>query len=266
MASVIINYCSNERAFINALLTECLKFSNDIVVSYGSHLYDGTPEDETHISELKEKYNSIQFVRYDVDVSLDLYKQKGVYKRPTAYWHNLARWTGVQELKNKEWVFVIDADEIPEGDLVKQWLQVAELRKTECYKIATFWYFKHPTNQASVLEDSILLIHADYLTEDTLFGDFERDFTISKSKCLLKRLTKGVSNAILWHHYSWVRPKKELTHKIKNWGHSNDMFRNIDADKLVDYIFRDDNVNDVVHGYDYISVINKFNLDTSSYA
>lgn len=260
MASVIINYCTNERMFIDALLTECLKFSDDIVVSYGSHLYDGTPEDETHIYALKRKFSSVNFVRYEVDVDIDLLAQKGVHKRPTAYWHNLARWTGVQGLRKKEWVFIIDADEIPEGALVKQWLSEAELKQNECYKIATFWYFKNPTNQASVLEDSILLIHADYLTEDNIFGDFERDYTISKSKCLLRRLTKGLSGAILWHHYSWVRPKKELVHKIRNWGHSNDMFKNVDAEKLVEYIFRNDNVNDVVHGYNYVNVINKFKL------
>lgn len=261
MASVVINYCSNERMFVDALLTECLKFTDDIVVSYGSHLYDGTPEDEDHINDLKKKFADVKFVQYEVDVKLDLYKQKGVSKRPTAYWHNLARWTGVQALSRKEWVFIIDADEIPEGNLVKQWLSVADLKKTDCYKIATFWYFKNPSNQANVLEDSILLIHADYLNEDTLFGDFERDFTISKSKCLLRRLTKGISGAILWHHFSWVRPKKELVHKVRNWGHSCDMFKNVDAEKLVEYIFRNPNVNDVVHGYEYVTVINKFNLN-----
>lgn len=260
MASVIVNYCSNERMFIDALLTQCLIFSEDIVVSYGSHLYDGSLEDEAHIIDLKSKYKTVTFVKYDVDVGLELVKQRGVTNRPTAYWHNLARWTGAQALRNKKWVFVIDADEIPEGALVKQWLSMADLKTEECYKIATFWYFKDPTNQATVLEDSILLIHSKYLTEENIFGDFERDFTILQSKCMLRRLTKGVSNAILWHHYSWVRPKKELVHKVQNWGHSNDMFKNVDAEKLVEYIFRNQKVNDIVHGYDYTTVINKFTI------
>jgi hypothetical protein len=251
--SVVINYCSNEKCFIDAILTQCMIFSDDIVVSYGDKLYDNTPEDLDHINTLKNKYSDVKFVMYNVDLSLDLSK----YKRPTAYWHNLARWTGVQALNNNDWVFILDADEIPEGRLVKLWLEKVNLKINECYKLACFWYFKDPTFRANMLEDSILLIHHKYLTKENLFDDFERDDLIKNSKCDLQRQVKGQDNAILFHHQSWVRSKRNLEHKLRNWGHASELG---DVDKLVNYIFKDDNVNDIIHNYTYVKVYNKYNI------
>jgi hypothetical protein len=264
MVSVIVNYCSNERVFIDVVLRECLLFSNDIVVSYGSRLYNGAPEDVDHIKEYESKYPMVKFKCYQVDPLLDLSKQKGVRNRPVAYWHNLARWTGVQALEGKNgWVFIIDTDEIPDGQLVKEWLRGCEacLDPIKCYKVANYWYFKDPTNQATTLEDSVLLIHSKYLTEENIFGDNERDHLIPASRCMLMRETKGVNGAILFHHFSWVRPRKQLEHKLRSWGHSQDLFKNVDPGKFVDFIYRDDNVNDIVHNYTYAKVPNKFNID-----
>jgi hypothetical protein len=257
MTSVIINYCSNEKIFIDPILIECSKFSEDIIVSYGSCLYDGRLEDLEHIKELKVKYPFIQFVEYKVDFSLDLKKQKGVVNRPIAYWHNLARYTAIKYLKNKEWVFVIDVDEIPEGDRVKEWLSKTNLNKRNCYKMANYWYFKDPTNQATTIEDSVLLIHSDYLTEFTIFGDLERDHLIPASACILKRQVMGLDDKPMWYHFSGVRTKEGLRHKLKSWGHSSE-YKNVDH--IIDHIYKDSEVHDVIHNYSYIKVPNKFNI------
>jgi hypothetical protein len=259
-ASVVINYCSNEKIFLEPLLKECLKFSKDIVVSYGEHLYNGVPEDIEHINKYKEEYPDVQFIGYPVDVTLDIGKRKGVINRPMAYFHNLARWTGVQALNNKEWVFIIDSDEIPEGDKVEEFLSFDVLDETECYKMANYWYFKSPENQAETIEDSVLLIHYKYLTENNIFGDNERDYLIPSSESKLQRGVTSVDNKPIWHHYSWVRTKEGLKHKVKNWAHSNDIFKGVDVDELIKFIFKDDNVNDVVHNYKYNKVENKFNI------
>jgi hypothetical protein len=262
MASIVINYCSNEKAFIRSLLKQCNLFSKDVVVSYGSHMYDGTPENQEHIATLRLEHPDIKFVEYVVDTSLDLSKQRGVRHRPTAYWHNLARWTGIQALKNKGWVFIIDADEIPDGNLVKQWLErrLQYLKTSECYKVATYWYFKSPIFRSMTLEDSILLIHYNSLSEENIFGDFERDYLIPSSGCILRRNTRGLNGAVMWHHYSWVRDRPQLIHKIKNWAHSNDIFKGADAEHIVAQIFKDDKPNDIVHGYSYTTVENMFGI------
>lgn len=258
MISVIINYCSNERMFLDANIIQCKKFSNDIIISYGSHLYDGTPEDFHDIEYFKNKYPSINFVKYNVDINTDLTKQKGVINRPTAYWHNLARWTAIKEIKNKDWVFIIDIDEIPDGDRVKEWLNIFPLKKEECYKLANYWYFKSPENQATTLEDSVLLINYNYLTENNIFGDWERDSLILSSGTLLRRQIKGIDNKPMFHHYSFCRTKEGLKHKLRNWGHCNE-YNNVD--KIIEYIYTSDQIRDIIHNYNYITVPNKFNIE-----
>lgn len=260
MASVVINYCSNERIFLDAVLRESMIFSKDIVVSYGSNLYDGTPEDIEHIIEYKKKYPTIQFVEYNVDISLDIKKRKGVINRPTSFWHNKARWIGIQALKNKEWVFIIDCDEIPDGNRVLEFLSFDILDKKECYKFANYWYFKSPENQATTIEDSVLLIHSKYLTEENIFGDNERDFLIPASGTELHRQIMGIDNKPMFHHYSGCRTKEGMRHKLKHWGHADDIYKGINANKIIEYIYKNNDVNDVIHNYQYIKVPNKFNI------
>jgi hypothetical protein len=260
MASVVINYCSNERIFLDAILQESMKFSEDIVVSYGSHLYDGTPEDIEHIIQYKNKYNRINFIEYPVDISLDISKRKGVVNRPTSFWHNMARWKGIQALKNNEWVFIIDCDEIPEGNRISEFLSFDILHENECYKFSNYWYFKSPENRAVTIEDSVLLMHYKYLTEDNIFGDNERDYLIPVSGAKLHRNIMGADDKPLFHHFSWVRTKEGLKHKISSWGHANDIFKGVDVDALIEYIYKDNNVNDIIHRYKYIKVDNIFNI------
>lgn len=260
MVSVIINYSSNEKIFIDVILVQCTWFSDDIVVSYGSHLYDGTPEDQSHISGLRAQYPDVEFVEYRVDTSLNLKHQRGVVDRPVAYWHNLARWTAIERLEKKNsWVFVIDADEIPDGPEVRRWLMSDSFYKNEnyCYKMACNWFFKLPTNRAKTLEDSVLLIHRKHLTERNIFHDYERDSLIITSGCYLMRQTTGLDGKVLFDHYSWVRNRKGLEHKIRSWGHSNEYH---DPEKIIEFIYRNDDVNDIIHGYQYDKVENKYNI------
>jgi len=259
--SVIVNYCSNESIFIHQFLKECLKFTSDIVVSYGSHLYNGQPEDKNHIAELVAMYPMVKFVEYPVDINLK--HRRGVVHRPTAYFHNLARSTAAKALSHKNWVFVLDVDEIPEGDRVAEWLRHAVLDHNCAYKLANYWYFKKPEFRARTLEDSVLLIHAKHLTDNNIFGDNERDYLIHASGCKLVRMVKHSDN-VMFHHFSWVRTQDGLRHKITSWAHANDLFKNANVDAIMEHIYGNDQPNDIVHGYSYDIVPNTYNVLTGS--
>jgi hypothetical protein len=260
--SVVISYCSKEHFFLEAILEQCSQFTRDIVVSFGTHLYDGTPEDISHIQQIAPKFEHVKFVQYLV--SPDNFNGMGVQKRPQAYWHNMARWTGIMHLQYHDWVLLLDADEIPEGEKFKTWFSAVEntpvLKKNTTFKIANYWYFKDPTNRASKLEDSILLIHAKHLSKHNIFGDFERDYTIQQSETRLIRDTRGLKGEVMFNHYSWVRTREGLEHKIRHWGHANE-YNN--PDEIIAEIFKDDNVNDVIHNYSYEKVPNLFNITMS---
>jgi hypothetical protein len=256
--SVVISYCSKERYFLEPLLEQCSKFSDDIVVSFGTHLYDGTEEDISQISEVAPKYNAT-FVQYLVGAGN--FNGMGVKSRPQAYWHNMARWSGINHLKRHDWVLFLDCDEIPEGDNFKAWWDMAQskqlLNTNTTFKMANYWYFKDPTNRAQTIEDSVLLIHSKYLSKYNVFGDYERDYLIQQSNTRLVRQTKGVKGEVLFHHFSWCRSREGLEHKIKHWGHANEYSN---PDEIIAHIFKDDEVNDVIHRYLYEKVPNVFNI------
>jgi hypothetical protein len=259
---VIINFCSNEKCFLDSLIKECSHFANEIVISYGDILYNGDHEDLGFLEIYKSLYPHVKFVQYHVDLSKPHSEMRGVINRPTAYWHNLARDTAVKALsRDIEWVFVIDADEIPDGMRVKEWLNFTKLNSSCCYKIATYWYFKLPIFQAKTFEDSILLIHKKHLTENNLYGDFERDFTIVNSGAILQRMNMGLDGKPLWHHYSWSRSKDGIRKKVSSWAHANDIFKGVNVEDVINYIYKNDGVNDFVHGYDYNIVDNKFGIE-----
>lgn len=122
----------------------------------------------------------------------------------------------------------------------------------------SYWYFKQPTFQATTLEEAAVLLDKSLLTETTIFGDSERSHIIEASQCKMHEQVKGLDGMVLWHHYSWVRSRDRLEHKLRHWAHADDIYSGVDASNIIDTIFRDDNVNDIVHQYEYVTVNNTF--------
>ena len=256
-----ISYSSNERMFLKALLEQLvLAGISDIAVAHGSHLYDGTPEPDVPES-LRREFPLVKWCRYDVDTSRDRTTMPGVVRRPSAYWHNLARATAVAALGDSvDWVFVLDADEVPDGKELRSWLDVTEPDGDHAYKLANYWYFKEATWQAMSLEDSVLLVPRRVLNEATIYNDYERDDILRVSGIKCHRMVKGVSNAPMFHHYSWVRGRAGLATKLRTWAHRDDIFMGVSSEHLLNYVYRDDMPNDVVHNYEYKRVDNLFGI------
>jgi hypothetical protein len=257
MIGFVVNYCSNEKPFIEPLLHECSKVSTSIIVSYGSHLYDG--RSEVAPTELKALFPHVKFVEYAVDCTADLKQMPGVTQRPTAYWHNLARWTGIQALPpSVEWVFLLDADEIPDGDALLRWLTTTLISKKEVYKFASYWYFKTPTNQAETLEESMTLVSRSALTIATVFHDIEREWLFCGARLRQRRMVHAINPIV--HHYSWARSRTGLATKLRTWAHRDDRYKGVNIEDILNEIFKDEGVNDIVHGYTYKTVPNQFGI------
>jgi hypothetical protein len=259
---IVINYCSNERSFLLPIINECLKVTKHIAICYGDKLYDNTPEESDVLLEYcKFKYPSIKFLQYKVDITTPVTELKGVVRRPTAYWCNLARWLGYSALKTEvDWIMFLDADEIPDGERMHSWLLNTTLDKAYNYKLANYWYFKLPIYQAKTHEDSILLVHKDQLHEDSVFHDDERDGILKVSGLPQKRMVMGLDDKPMIHHYSWVRSKTGIATKLRTWAHRDDLFKNVDIQQIVEYIYRNNEVNDCVHNYQYEIVDNHFKV------
>ena len=246
-----------EREFLNICIKECLKFSDEIVVSYGSHFYDGTIEDHDHFMQESLKHKNVRFEKYEVDITVDLYKQRGVKSRPHAYWHNLARWNGLKAVKNNKWILFLDVDEIPDGERLNEWSKEVQLDKDINYSFLGYWYFKSPNYQATKWEETAKLIYSKNITEDSIFGDSERKHLQNTAGKGAGQFVLGLDQLPLIHHYSWVRKKEVLLRKIKSWGHQDQIG---DPVNYIETIFKNKNINDSVHNYQYTYVYNIFSI------
>ena len=82
MISVVISYCSNDKPFIQPLLNECKKFSNDIVIVSTNHFLDGTYDEE--LEDLTQE--DVKHIIYPWEVDKD-----------PKFWHNHNRFLGLQQ-------------------------------------------------------------------------------------------------------------------------------------------------------------------------
>lgn len=245
-ASVIVSYCSLDRRFLPKLLEQVLVFSDDITVVYYDKLLNGEPE-------------SVEEVEALVDAS-DRTKVKTLMLKYTAdhsprHFHNLARWEGMKEAKYDHLLF-LDADEIPEGEVIKTILDENLLKDCDAVDFGCHWYFRSATNQAVQKEECGLLVRKDIITEKLMFTENERwSFRHSRKFKYIPRVQ--TQNGPFMHHFSWVRTKEEMLTKVSAWGHKHDK----DWVSLINEEFsRDFNGKDFVHRYSYTQVPDKFSL------
>lgn len=229
----IVSYSRLERPFIQPLLDNVTRFAAFTVVSVGTRLYNGEPEDDDFLSWIAETYGKtgVRVVRYHVP--------EEPHPAPIEL-HNEARKTAVRvarELLRADdnfWTVFLDGDEIPDGDAVWRWWhgderagddgywKIADGNKSTVVKLANYWYFLDPRLVAEATEDSVVLVHSSRLTDEALNHPRERD-----GLCLLapdvKRDVRHPNGRPMFHHYSWVRADAAgLLRKVANWGHSGD--------------------------------------------
>lgn len=258
----VISYCELEEIFIETLIKEASKITKTICIVYSDTFFDMTPQNTDFIeNHIKNNYPYISLVKYEVKITSDIDLNK--YKRPTAYWNNLARKKGFDSICHQtEFIFFVDGDEIPDGNHLLDCFNknYIFLDPNTIYSFANFWYFKLPIYQALTLEDSILFIHKKFLhDEDIFFNDNERHGMIKKYHASHQRMIIH-DNLPCFHHYSWVRNKNAMKKKLENSAHLHDVFKGIQIDSFINKIFENDQVNDIVHHYRYKVVDNNFNI------
>lgn len=238
--SVVISYCSLENRFIDKIIDECKIFSDDIVVVRAESFLDGTPD--TNAKDFND----------DVTHTVIIDPSEGdIKKLGSRHFHNVFRYTGWKNLSGKnKYVLFLDADEVPNGDMVRDFLDEFDYEQFNGISFDAYWYFRETTNRARAREETTALFRVDTLTEPVFFGPSERWTMFTMGKCL-RRLQPPMHDGPMFHHYSWVRTEEEMLKKVSSWGHQGDM----DWAKLVKLEFSHDfNGRDFVHGYQYDKV------------
>lgn len=275
----LVSYCSRERVFADAVVANARKFSDLVVVSLGTRLYTGEPEDvQAETARLVAGQDDgglcpVMVAVYNVHETL--------LSTPVAL-HNMAREIGVQTARQALggtrafWVLMLDGDEVPDGDRFKAWWTATKAEggsgsavradPRAVHKMANHWLFLHPRLVADVLEDSVLLVHSDtLLSRDALSHPRERDgiylwhlsSPLGFRDLRVERRVLGLDGKPLFWHFSWVRPgvdgdrgRAALKAKCANWGHRDDCDWAALIDSAFDAMAQGTwPTHDFVHGY-----------------
>jgi hypothetical protein len=229
----VVSYCSNERAYIDAIVRNARMFSDLVVVSIGSRLYTGEPEDLMGEASRLAAEPEVSEGIYDCGVIVRTYDVPDALLGTPVALHNLARQAGVQAARDwclawgarDWWALLLDGDEVPDGPRVRAWwrgaagaaVREAGGAETVVHKMANWWAFLHPRLVADVYEDSVVLAHSRVLLHPhvaALAHARERDgvyLAHAEAPALgipcidVRRATLGDDGTPMFCHFSWVR-------------------------------------------------------------
>jgi glycosyltransferase involved in cell wall biosynthesis len=241
MVSVVINYCNNDFQFIEENIMQAKKISSDITIVYCKKSLDGKDED-IHILE-KMKTIATEHRCY-VD---EIYFQENQSPR---YHHNLMREQGAisSYMEDRtDYILFLDADEIIEGDKMRQYLESGEYKNFDVVAFECYWYFRERKCRADQTEQAAVLCKKDICKVDYIFSEAERWEFLNRPHLKVSQHTKH-NGEVLVHHYSWVRTKEQMLNKVRSWGHKSD--RNWVAEVEQEFS-HDFNGTDFVHHYTY---------------
>ncbi len=255
--STIVNFCSNESRFIRATLEQAMLFSRQVIIPVCDHFFDGTPENRTHLDQIYAAFPECLFVEYPF---IPQKIPKKIWKKidKAHFWPSLSRLIGYSFLDEEaELVLFLDADEVPDGARFINWLDCSDYMLHTALKLANYWYFREPCNQALHYEDSIVLVQKKALESEILLHREERDAIYNNLPGPKRRNVTGPDGSPMFHHYSWVRTHEEMLKKVGSWSHREDR----DWASLVNQEFTAPfRGTDFIHGYSYKSVKPFFNF------
>jgi hypothetical protein len=231
----LIPFCSYDYQFINRTIEGVRKVSDNIIITYCDHLFNGSPENLDLIDKVIKDNTDCKFIKINYDKTKD-----------SRWHHNYTRWLSTN-ISNSKYVLYLDSDEVFESDKLLEWVRFKKDFPDVC-TFSNYWYFRSEKYQAKTYEDSPVLVNRKFINIENAFHGLERAIYkyIDSNKKEFKIM--GLDGNPMCHHYSWAMNKEDMLRKTQNWGHDKDR----DWAKLIEEEFsRDFNGKDFVHGFEY---------------
>jgi hypothetical protein len=245
--TTVINYCTNDYRFIGPNIDQCLKFSDEIIIPVCDHFLDGSIENQLLLNE------SYQLQQIDPRVKFSEFNWIG--GQTPKFFHNMSRWIGFLQ-STYDYILFLDADEIIDGDIMKNYLQTEEYKGYDVVTFECYWYFRDPIYRAYNTEQAGSLFKSTILSESLIFSDYERfQYRLMPQIHALNHFKPF--NKVTSHHFSWVRTKEQMLRKVSGWGHFLDKDWVTCIHKEFEHQF---NGTDFVHEYKYEIVDNIFKV------
>lgn len=226
MIATVINYCTNDYRYLSFAIAEAKKFSNQVIVVCADHFFNGKKEDRNLLNHSYYNHTDVTFIEY----SFDLNSPYGLYPRVkdddlkgVQYWHSTSRYIGYHySADNITHVLFLDVDEIPDGERVKEWLASKQHEDFDAVRFTSYFYFRSAKERAKKQTRNALLLKREAINPEILLDVHERRGTFMSMRGDKIEDVRGLDGKPLFHHYSWVKTKKEAHKKSSSWGHKND--------------------------------------------
>jgi len=251
MIAAIISFCTTDSRFIKSCIEQTRLFADQIIIPVCDHFFDGLPENPALLDQIYRSFPDCRFIQYPFIIN-------HLPPQQLYFWHNLSRYVGFHHLDpSVDSVFFMDADEIPDGKKVVEWLETKEYKEYNALKLLTYWYFREPTNQAFSKPASILMVKPEAVDQQYLIRGLEREGIYDSTLDPKKHGVVGLDGEPMFHHYSWVRTKEEMIKKTATFNHRRDK----DWAELIEKEFSEPFSGvDFVHGFKFKTVEPSFGL------
>jgi hypothetical protein len=228
--ATIINFCTNDFRLLEACVAGVRPFSQRILLSVCDHFFDGTEESYALIEEAFRLCPDCLCIEYP------FYREQS-YRAFTPHfpdhpywrheWANTGRWIAYYFVPaDVDYILFLDVDEIVDAKRFMHWLDNTDLAVYAAVRLSAHWYFREAKYRATSCDDISLLVakktlHPEYIwSVDERMGIFDALSRSNPGK--IARDVKGLDNAPLVDHYSWVRTKDELQKKFSSWSHHSE--------------------------------------------
>ncbi len=222
--ATILSFCSHDVRFLSRAIEEAHHFSDQIILSYCDHFFDGTPENRPLLDLLPSLFPDVQCVEFAYDVKrlyipyLSCTQDDPNWPR---YWAATTRYVGYHALKPSiDTVLFLDTDEIPDGRRFRDWLST--YNGESALSFASYFYDLLPHRRARGVQEIFALFRRDALQAEQLLHRNERHHLFTATTGLHKTWVVGLDGLPLLHHYSWTRTRPECLAKARRWGHRAD--------------------------------------------
>lgn len=247
MITAVICFCTNDYRYLG-LCVDALKDSVDeILIVVGDRFFNGDPEKKDLLDHVYQEFKHCRFVEFHCDLQKPYGFTLQRAKVSPQYWHSSARYLGFLHVHPQtEYVLFLDTDEIADSSLWTSWLKSFPYQEYQAIRFSSYFYYKEPFYRAKIQHDRPLWIKkscvlaTEILDPQERFGLFQKiQGTKATGMCFQKNP--------IFHHYSWVKPQKEILKKVQTWGHREQR----DWISLVDEFTKPFQGKDPLWGFDY---------------
>lgn len=220
--SAVIPFCSYDKHFFDACVSNLLLIGIEVVVVTYDHLYMGEPENMEVLQECTSKYIDNPNFKW---VHLNWFSGK-----PSIFWEALARRVGTKRTKvTTEYILYVDIDEIIDPVPTLTWLNKGIYKRYTGIKLRCHMYQIQPTYQLIIKYYNSVMCKKDYalglgFREEARLQFVNNNNRISRwaSKLGINPYFYFYSKEPFIHHYTGARTFQMMLKKVENWSHNRD--------------------------------------------